>query len=311
MLKCPHCNKELQVRIEVLSGSGYHDVDQFYKEETPAPSPAHEKVIDNGVGDQHATFSEGWRTAKVEPTRAVFEFEPNDVVTTTESGSTYLYRGDVCYLFAREDEKQPMVSWCHAGMRNTDERNMHRSEIIELLNKRGITAKFPDDTSASDSVKGEMDIFGRPIIERLGGAFIVKCENGRYSVSRGDGRWWDCVEAGSWCEDRDLQRGCFSVLDVARSHMKLAAASLELPTANPAASAKGKPSNENDMCDYIDGVCCNCGDSEFGIGPNTCANLDRLRGNVACGAVSGPLASIIEHIASLKREVAELRKARQ
>lgn len=114
--------------------------------------------------------------AKVEPTRAVFEFEPNDVATTTENGSTYLYRGDVCYLFAREDEKQPMVSWCHAGMRNTDERNMHRTEIIELLNKRGITAKFPEPTPASDSVKGERDRHGRSIIARNDYAMIVRTD---------------------------------------------------------------------------------------------------------------------------------------
>lgn len=161
-------------------------------------------------------------------------------------------------------------------------------------------------TPASDSVKGEVDKFGRPIIERLGGAFIVKAGGG-FMVSRPDGLWWD---GGQWHDETNPHNPWATNIAESQTLLPSAAKSLELPTANPAASAKVEQNTE-DMCDYIDGACCNCGDSEFGIGPNTCANLDRLRGNVACGAVAGPLASIIEHIASLKREVAELRKARQ
>lgn len=89
--------------------------------------------------------------------------------------------------------------------------------------------KFP--TPASDSVKGEVDKFGRPIIERLGGAFIVKCEDGSrcFGISRGDGFAW-CHGAEDWFREQNGSEkiGEFDI-DRAREELKHAAASLETP----------------------------------------------------------------------------------
>jgi len=71
----------------------------------------------------------------------------------------------------------------------------------------------------------------------LGGAFIVKCGDGDFSVSRKDGMVWECEQ---WQRDDSPQIGYDTAIEMATTKRDLctAAASLELPTANPAASAK-------------------------------------------------------------------------
>lgn len=107
--------------------------------------------------------------------------------------------------------------------------------------KSSETEKVP--TPASDSVKGEVDKFERKIIRRNNDILLVEVGNG-WTVCKDNGTvFWGASGIKKWVTEQSPQ--VRSTNEYAHA-LKLfseatAAKSLELPTANPAASAKGKP----------------------------------------------------------------------
>lgn len=185
------------------------------------------------------------RTAKVEPTRAVFEFLAGDKVT---KGNTnyFLWRDGKWAYFNGVYNFVPPVVFGGGTYRSPSEVELNREQIVEHLNFFGWGAKFPEDTPASDSVKGEhcphsatteKDRHGRSIIARNDFAMVVECEDGDLTIASECGRFW--FDGDDWDEETSPEMGigdreeCMSRLPKAAATPLPAAASLETPKADP------------------------------------------------------------------------------
>jgi len=177
--------------------------------------------------------------AKVE-TRPVFTFERGDVVTKGNTNHFLWRDGKWAYFNNAHNFVTPVV-FGGGTFRSPSEVDLTNEQVVAHLNKHGWDAKFPEDTPASDSVKGERDRHGREIVNREGHAMVVRTEEDDrpYLVVDGD-MWWDGIK---WDFDVSKSVGCFT-LDEAMTALTLAAAT-PLPTPSPAASEASE-----DITDY-------------------------------------------------------------